>query len=391
MSSTSSASKRPRLIFFHRHETKLATLLLVLGIGLAIAAPRFFSSVNLALCARSMGVLLILSVGMLNVILAGGIDVSAGAILAVVSVVLVRLGNHGLPASIVLPLGLLTGAGLGAVNAALIAELRIPPIVATLGTAGLFRGWLLLLEWTQGEWESSIPPWLNAIGSPRWGGLDASVPAAMLAVLATAWILHRTQIWLSAVSIRGFANRCCPYRNIPAATHLLRVRLAWLTNRHRRAFLCRTTRRCPRQRRKWLRTHRHSRRRSWRRGYFGRPRQLVRHIPRSLASLFAAASAGTSPRCDLLAKHRHRRNCTPRRNSQRRTSSSTKTCPSAESFRMTSPPSVSLGKYEMPNRHLQSEWRSCAYREICSPPSSCSWCYFSASTPATAAATFGRL
>jgi ribose/xylose/arabinose/galactoside ABC-type transport system permease subunit len=140
---------------FHRHETKLASLLLVLGIGLAVAAPRFFSSVNLALLARSMGVLLIVSVGMLNVILAGGIDVSAGAILAVVSVLMVRLGNHGLPASVVLPLGLLAGAGLGAVNAALIAELRIPPIVATLGTARLFRG--LLLEWTQGEWESSIP------------------------------------------------------------------------------------------------------------------------------------------------------------------------------------------------------------------------------------------
>jgi ribose transport system permease protein len=177
---------------FYRHEMKLASLLLVLGIALAIAAPRFFSSVNLALLARSMGVLLIVSVGMLNVILSGGIDVSAGAILAVVSVVLVRLGNHGLPASTVLPLGLLTGAALGAVNAALIAELRIPPIVATLGTAGLFRG--LLLEWTQGEWESSIPAWLNAVGSPRWGGLDASVLAAALLMLAAACVLHRTQI-----------------------------------------------------------------------------------------------------------------------------------------------------------------------------------------------------
>jgi ribose/xylose/arabinose/galactoside ABC-type transport system permease subunit len=175
---------------FHRHETKLASLLLLLGIALAVAAPRFFSSVNLALLARSMGVLLIVSVGMLNVILSGGIDVSAGAILTVVSVVLVRLGNHGLSASAVLPLGLLTGAALGALNAALIAELRIPPIVATLGTAGLFRG--LLLEWTQGEWESSIPGWLNAVGSPRWGGLDASVLAAALVVLAAAWILHRT-------------------------------------------------------------------------------------------------------------------------------------------------------------------------------------------------------
>jgi ribose/xylose/arabinose/galactoside ABC-type transport system permease subunit len=191
MSSISSASGRLRPNF-HRHETKLASLLLLLGIALAVAAPRFFSSVNLALLARSMGVLLIVSVGMLNVILAGGIDVSAGAILAVVSVALVRLGNHELPASVVLPLGLLSGASLGAVNAALIAELQIPPIVATLGTAGLFRG--LLLEWTQGEWESSIPPWLNAIGSPRWGGLDASVLAAALVTVAAAWILHRTQI-----------------------------------------------------------------------------------------------------------------------------------------------------------------------------------------------------
>lgn len=191
MSSISSASGRLRPNF-HRHETKLVSLLLLLGIALAVAAPRFFSSVNLALLARSMGVLLIVSVGMLNVILTGGIDVSAGAILAVVSVALVRLGNHELPASVVLLLGLLSGASLGAVNAALIAELQIPPIVATLGTAGLFRG--LLLEWTQGEWESSIPPWLNAMGSPRWGGLDASVLAAVLVMLAAAWILHRTQI-----------------------------------------------------------------------------------------------------------------------------------------------------------------------------------------------------
>jgi ribose transport system permease protein len=177
---------------FHRHEAKLALLLGLLGIVLALAAPRFFAPVNLALLARSMGVLLIVSTGMLLVILTGGIDISAGAILAVVSVVLVRLGNHGVAAPNALLLGLLTGAVLGAVNAALIAELRIPPIVATLGTAGLFRG--LLLEWTQGEWESSIPAWLNALGQPRWGGLDASVLAGALVVLTCAWILHRTQI-----------------------------------------------------------------------------------------------------------------------------------------------------------------------------------------------------
>ena len=176
----------------HRHEGKLALLLLVLGILLAVIAPRFFGAANLSLLARSMGVLLIVSVGMLNVILTGGIDISAGAILAVVSVILVRLGNHGLAAPYALILALLTGVILGAVNAALIAEFRIPPIVATLGTAGLFRG--LLLEWTQGEWESSIPAWLNAWGRPRWGGFDASVWAAAIVVLIATAILYRTQV-----------------------------------------------------------------------------------------------------------------------------------------------------------------------------------------------------
>lgn len=181
-----------RRLRLDRHEAKLAFMLVLFGVVLAIIAPRFFGAANISLLARSMGILLIVSVGMLNVILTSGIDISAGSILAVVSVVLVRLGNHGASASSALALSLLTGIVLGTMNAALIAEFRIPPIVATLGTAGLFRG--LLLEWTQGEWESSIPSWLNAWGKPRWGGFDASVWGAAIVVIAATAILHRTQI-----------------------------------------------------------------------------------------------------------------------------------------------------------------------------------------------------
>jgi ribose/xylose/arabinose/galactoside ABC-type transport system permease subunit len=192
MTLSNAAAARNLRAHFRSHEAKLGILLVLLAATLSVSAPGFFGSANLALLARSMGVLLIVSVGMLNVILSGGIDVSAGAILAVVSVVLVRLSNHGLAEPYALAVGLLMGAALGAVNAALVAEFRIPPIVATLGTAGLFRG--LLLEWTQGEWESTIPAWLNAWGRPRWAGLDASVWAAAAVVLASAWVLHRTQI-----------------------------------------------------------------------------------------------------------------------------------------------------------------------------------------------------
>ncbi|HSS97947.1 MAG TPA: hypothetical protein VLK33_12995, partial [Terriglobales bacterium] len=61
-----------RQLKFDRHERKLAALLVLFAIILMFVAPKFFAAANLSLLARSMGVLLIVATGMLNVILTGG-------------------------------------------------------------------------------------------------------------------------------------------------------------------------------------------------------------------------------------------------------------------------------------------------------------------------------
>lgn len=205
---------------WRRYEARLLFAMIVLLALLAVTTPRFFAPSNLALLARSMGVLAILALGMQCVLLTGGIDVSVGSMMAVSSVVLARLGNQGVSEPLTLLIVLLLGAALGAFNGVLIAVLRVPPIVATLGTLGLYRG--LLLEWTQGEWESTVPAWLNELGRPRAFRLDGAVwTAAFLALLAAAF-LNRTQ-WGRSVLKYGSSNLAASRAGISGRRVLLTV------------------------------------------------------------------------------------------------------------------------------------------------------------------------
>lgn len=188
---------------WRRYEIRLLAAIIFFLLLLAFTTPRFFAPTNLALLARSMGVLAILAVGMQWILITGGIDVSVGSMLAFTSVVLARLGNQGVSEPLTLLTVLLLGAGLGAFNGLLIAVVRVPAIVATLGTLGLYRG--LLLQWTQGEWESTVPAWLNELGRPRLFRLDASVWIAALLALAAGAFLNRTQ-WGRSIFKYGSSN-----------------------------------------------------------------------------------------------------------------------------------------------------------------------------------------
>ena len=173
------------------YEAALALGLAALAAGLGLAAPRLLAPASLVLLLRNASVLAILSLGMLMVMLTGGIDISAGAMLAAASVLSAKLAQLGWPAPLALGATLAAGLALGAGNAACIAELGVPPIVATLGTMGLYRG--LLLEATGGHWITRFPAWLRALGRPIFAGLDASAFAAIGVAALIAGLLRRSQ------------------------------------------------------------------------------------------------------------------------------------------------------------------------------------------------------
>lgn len=105
----------------------------------------------------------IAAVGMTLIIVRGGIDISIGAALALSGVSGALLLKAGWPAPAAVAAGVAVGAAVGAANAALLLGLRIPPLIATLGTMSLLRGVLVPLG--PREWIRDFPEGFRALGT----------------------------------------------------------------------------------------------------------------------------------------------------------------------------------------------------------------------------------
>ena len=120
------------------------------AIGLAVTVGLFaidpavraslFSAAGLKTILAQSTILALGAYGMTLVITSGGIDLSAGSVVALTSVVGAKLLAMGAPWGAVLLMAPLTGALVGAVNGAVIAGFRMTPFIVTLGMMGIARG-----------------------------------------------------------------------------------------------------------------------------------------------------------------------------------------------------------------------------------------------------------
>ena len=161
--------------------------LIVVSILMGLASDNFFSVNNIMNVLRQVSVVGILAVGMTFVILTGGIDLSVGAVMALVGTLSAGLMvNTGLPASLALPAGLFIGLGIGIFNGALVAWGKMPAIIVTLATMGMARG--LGLIYSGGYPVSGIPSWISWFGVGRVGVVPVPV-IIMVVIYAVAWVL----------------------------------------------------------------------------------------------------------------------------------------------------------------------------------------------------------
>jgi fructose transport system permease protein len=123
--------------FLHSTPAAVPLIVLLLAIvvfGLSIGG-RFFSSYTLTLILQQIAVVGILGAAQTLVILTAGIDLSIGVVMVISAVVMGNLAvGYGLPAIIAIPIGLVVGALCGLLNGALVAYVKLPPFIVTLGT-----------------------------------------------------------------------------------------------------------------------------------------------------------------------------------------------------------------------------------------------------------------
>lgn len=204
------------------HEGLLAALLLAEIGAFAWLGSNFWSAGNAAELLRASAEIAVLALALTPIILTGGIDLSVGSLLGLCAVTLgAAWRDGGLPLGFAVVAALAVGLAGGALNAALVARLGIPPLIVTLGTYSLFRG---LAEGITGGIEnySDFPPGLLFLGQGDWGGVP--VQAAVIALAAAAcWVLvHRTTIGRSLRAI-GFSPESARHAGIPLARRLALV------------------------------------------------------------------------------------------------------------------------------------------------------------------------
>lgn len=118
----------------------LGGLVLVAILFGILIGPQFFSLPNLELMARQTAIVCVAALGMTMVIVAGGIDLSVGSVIAlstVVTALVLRDGAWPIAAALA---AVGAGAVCGLMNGALITGLRVVPFIITLGTMLLVRG-----------------------------------------------------------------------------------------------------------------------------------------------------------------------------------------------------------------------------------------------------------
>lgn len=136
------ANRRGWLTLIARQrELTLVAIMFVLGGLVSISAPQFLTASNLGNVATLAAVTAIAAVGEALVIITRNVDLSVEATIGLVAyVVAVSLESHSLSAPTAILVGLLLGLLLGMINGFVVAVLRVPAIVATLGTLSVFRG-----------------------------------------------------------------------------------------------------------------------------------------------------------------------------------------------------------------------------------------------------------
>jgi ribose transport system permease protein len=211
--------------------------LLVIISAFSILAPGLFTqSSNFVQLAQNVAILTVVSVGTTFVVITAGVDLSIpsgivlGEVFAVHALQLVHTGG-GTAADVAadetkagyvlvaLAGALLAGLIIGTVNGVVVAYLKVPPLLATLGTLGAGLGVALILQ----NGVNTATYALDPVGHGSWiAGVPNLIPIALLVVVAGFVLLHMAVFGRHTYAI-GSNPEAARRAGVNVERHLLKV------------------------------------------------------------------------------------------------------------------------------------------------------------------------
>ena len=170
----------------------IVVVFVVILIICGIAAPRFLRPNNLLNILRNTSIVGIISLGMTFVIIAGGIDLSSGPVLATSGAALIALqklvtesGDPAMPLIIPILVCLAIATGIGFTNGIIITKAKLPPFIVTLAVGIIARSVVMYFCRGATIMGNKIPEFTN-IGNGSW----FMIPIPFIMAIVLALVLH---------------------------------------------------------------------------------------------------------------------------------------------------------------------------------------------------------
>lgn len=178
-------------------------LLIVVGLSAAVttASSVFLSYQNIVALMLGLSVEVIIAVGMANLMVSGGFDMSVGSILAFSGVCAGLAIQAGVPPFAAVLIGMLIGGAAGLFNGFIISVVGINAFVTTLASLSLFRGLTLIV--TRGQNITSLGLDFNAIGQGKFLGIQAPIWYAVILVIIGDILMRHSRFFRQNYYIGG--------------------------------------------------------------------------------------------------------------------------------------------------------------------------------------------
>ena len=204
--STIATSDRPGLLAGIRssgayHKLLAFSGLIVLLVVFSLASPNFLQTANVLAILQATSVNGVLAIAATIVIITGGIDLSVGTLMTFCAVIAgVLLTQAGLP----LPLGvlgaILAGTASGLISGTIIAKLKVPPFIATLGMMLILKGLSLVISGTKPIYFNNTPGFTQIAQGSLIGSVFPALPVPngvlilFLVAIVISFVLSKTAL-----------------------------------------------------------------------------------------------------------------------------------------------------------------------------------------------------
>lgn len=179
---------------FQQTEFTLGLIIVILFVAASFLTDNFCTKYNITNLMKQGSIIGVMAAAQTMVIITGGIDISGGAVAGLSCMILALLQRDtGINFYLTLLISLLLSVAIGFINGVIVYDLRVPPMITTLGMQTIVRGIVKIIS--NGLTVTGIDQRILNMGNSNLGGVLPTLTIIWIIVLVVIWFILKYTIF----------------------------------------------------------------------------------------------------------------------------------------------------------------------------------------------------